>query len=512
MIDLGRGRDELLQEIGGAADLLERSAVDGSDPGLGRLPQAHLSLAAHTRDELMPVLRDILARYFSWLPQEQLAHDVLRPLRRALGNAYKRGNVGLSGKWIRVELGLTRRGLLIEVRDQGSGFDVASVLDRYRRNERYFTNHGSGIRTFEASASSVSYADGGSTFLLAYRCPGPEPGVDGCETAFDERFMLNVLRAELPLFKKGGTRLESLRITPLEGAPGADELCYELTARDPASGREQTRRFAARVLAPEQARSDYAVAHALARGPFRGAQSLRVAEPMAAFKGQPRVVLYALEPDGDLRGHLDALSSHAERLAALQRVGVGLRVLHGCGFPTVRSESLAHVISRCLRWLGDRTPGLGAQWDFRADSRAREIEVLLEARQERSHDAMRVPIHGRFGFHCLVRQGQELFLHRFEHVREGHPGLDVGAFLLDLAVYAGPHGADFHSEARAAFLAGYGAERWQGDLPLFLLLSALTRLEERGSGEASNAETERWLELAGPSSDTWDAAGSGAGQ
>ncbi len=511
MIDLGRGRPELLREIDAAADLLERPCVAAEDPDLGRFDEAHLSLAAHTRDELFPRLRDVLCRYFDRLPREQLAHDVLRPLRRALGNAYKRGNGATRDKWIRVELGLTRRGLLIEVRDEGSGFDVASVLERFRRQQRYFDHGGAGMRSFDSAACSVSYADGGRTFLLGYRCSGGGSAGAGCETARDEVFMLHALRAELPLFKKTGAKLASLRITPLAGAPAAGDLRYRLHARDAASGREEVRCLSARVLPPEEARSDYAVARALARGPFRGARGLRVAEPMAAFKAQPQVVLYPLEADADLRGHLDALASRSAQLSALAAVGEGLRRLHGCGFAPVRSESVSEAIARGRRRLGAWVGELASQGNATAARRALRLAARLEAGAARPHDALRLPIHGSFGFDCLVREGAQLFLQRFEHVRAGHPGLDLGAFLLDLAGYAGAHGARFHADARAAFLAGYGAAPWHAELPLFALLAALARLEQRGAGGVPDAAGFRSLELAGLSPEAREDTGFAAG-
>ena len=163
MIELYKTREELLAAIGASEGALADPTIDPDSAELTTLALVHFEIVAHTRDDILPLLRNALRRRFDWLSEGRLFHELFLPLKRGLGNAFKRGNAENADKWIRARVVMTRTGVYIEIHDDGEGFDVGNVLERFRNNERYFTNHGSGFVTLDQTTCTVSYADGGRT-------------------------------------------------------------------------------------------------------------------------------------------------------------------------------------------------------------------------------------------------------------------------------------------------------------------------------------------------------------
>ena len=92
MIQLNKSREELLAAIGASVEVLTRPSIDPGSSQLGSLDQVHFVITAHTRDEILPQVRDALKRRFDWVSEGRLFNDLFLPLKRALGNAFKRGN------------------------------------------------------------------------------------------------------------------------------------------------------------------------------------------------------------------------------------------------------------------------------------------------------------------------------------------------------------------------------------------------------------------------------------
>ena len=107
------------------------------------------------------------ARFADVLP-ERLERDLLSPLKKAVGNAHKRGNLRDPSKWITVEVVLTDAGAFLEVSDEGAGFDVEGTLDRFGAGGEYFAHSGSGFRKFTKARSVISFDRGGSRFRLRF--------------------------------------------------------------------------------------------------------------------------------------------------------------------------------------------------------------------------------------------------------------------------------------------------------------------------------------------------------
>jgi hypothetical protein len=493
MIQLGRTRDELLAEIEASKDLFAKPEIDPQSPDLCALPEAHFEIAAHTRDDMLPLLRSVLMRRFDWLPPGQLFHDLLEPLKRGLGNAWKRGNAQDPNKLIHARVALTSQGTLVEIHDEGAGFDVEGVFSRYRDNERYFHHGGAGFETLDRSTASVSYADGGRTLLIGYRCPTQQLASSAYGSAADERFMRDVLQAQLPQLKKRRGVLESLRIeeAPTPSSNRRRELLYTLDYREANSGELVSLVMLGRVLPPEQARIDYAVARGLAQVPFRRTTVVRIPEVLAAFKGQPQVVFHCFAPQGDLLDLLATLGSDEEKLRAIAHVGTGLRRWHRCPLKPTRVESLAGTLEACRDAIADQpdhAPSIGAEALGILERLGRRIPQLISCAS--------APIHGRFGADCVLHESGQLYFYAFEDAQGSHPGLDLGGLLADLRFRESCLEGGFAERAEEALGQAYGPVDWLGDLPFFVAFAALRRAAECMETRSPEGDLEAWLTLA----------------
>lgn len=496
MIELDKSRDELLAAIGASEALFRDPAVDVDSRDLVAREQIHFEMSAHTRDEILPVLRGALLRRFDWLSEGRLFHELFLPLKRGLGNAFKRGNDENAEKWIRAQVAFTRAGVFVEIRDEGSGFDVEDLLTRFRGNERYWTNHGSGFVTLERSTATVSYADGGRTLRISYRCPPRDQQDATFAGADDERFMSDVLQAGFPGLKKQRGVLHSLRIgePAMPVCPRRRELGYELEVQPRGQAESEHLALTGRILDPEAAQTDYAVARTLARGPFRTRRSVRIPEPISAFKGQPQVVFYPLQNVQGFEPYLKG-ASDAERLDAVSRVAAGLQTWHRCGLKPMKTLALED-------WLSNRAKAAESLCDRIATERpacepaVRRAVSQLAAMAPKLLETELLPIHGGFDWDCIVSSEGELFFYEFEHACAGHPALDVAAFVADLRAFGGGEVAPLEN----AFLTSYEPGDWRADLEFFVAHAALRRLdacleEERG------APVDLWIGVLGRSLD-----------
>jgi hypothetical protein len=176
MIDLRRTQHDMRQEIGAAADRGVAALSDPADPALLADRAARIRILGHTRDDLFAPLELVLSTRFADVGPLRLARDLLGPLKCGLGNAEKHGNDRDQSKAIEVEVDVTPDGAVIAITDQGGGFDTALTLRRFCDRTQYFSNHGSGFRTFDRALSVISFANGGRTFLLrSLLRPGPAP-------------------------------------------------------------------------------------------------------------------------------------------------------------------------------------------------------------------------------------------------------------------------------------------------------------------------------------------------
>jgi len=130
--------------------------------------EARLVARVKTPQEILPELDAVLAMRFAAVPADRLHRNLLSPLKKAVGNAHKRGNRGAPDKWIQVEVVVTRAGAFVEVSDEGTGFDVPGTLARFQAGAEYFAHKGSGFRRYAKAGSVVSFDRGGSTVRVCF--------------------------------------------------------------------------------------------------------------------------------------------------------------------------------------------------------------------------------------------------------------------------------------------------------------------------------------------------------
>lgn len=167
MIVLDATRAGMLQDIQAPAELLG-SQTDPTKVGREGAPEARCLLRGNLPAQILPRLNSLLARRCAEVAPERLERDLLWPLKKAVGNAHKRGNRLDPRKEITVEVVLTRAGVFCEVSDQGAGFDVAETLARFRAGSAYFSHGGSGFRKYTKARSLISFDRGGSTLRLRF--------------------------------------------------------------------------------------------------------------------------------------------------------------------------------------------------------------------------------------------------------------------------------------------------------------------------------------------------------
>lgn len=90
-------------------------------------------------------------------------------LCEALSNAFAHGN----GKDPSLPIGVTihrgKKGVLVRIRDSGTGFDIDRILEEYSRGRSYYHTAGNGLRLMIASTVfHVFYTDAGAAFHLLF--------------------------------------------------------------------------------------------------------------------------------------------------------------------------------------------------------------------------------------------------------------------------------------------------------------------------------------------------------
>ncbi len=244
MIDLNYTKEQMLIDIDASEEALANRLHDPADPRFVDLDEACLVVRRTTPAELLPVLTAVYEKRFSQVPSQQIFRDLTYPLKKGVGNAYKRGNLSNPAKMVTVETIVTRTGAVVAISDEGQGFDVAGILAQFQQGEHYFTYGGSGFLHFHKAQSIVSYADNGRTVLIRFLCqadPGLALSADQ-EIAFgvagDAQIMRDFLATNLPDLQKHGSQLASCHVYAPEKQRGdKPEIGYSVGIRSNESGR-----------------------------------------------------------------------------------------------------------------------------------------------------------------------------------------------------------------------------------------------------------------------------------
>lgn len=480
MIQLSLTRASMLVEIGARDPHLVPSLRD--PVFLGSTP-ARLVLREHHRDDFFPDLERALRQRFVRVPSEHLEQDLFSPLKNALGNAFRRGNHEDRSKWLTTEIVVTRHGAFASVADEGTGFDVERILRQFESGERYFSRGGHGLKCFVRTSSLVSYADGGSTWLMRFLAD-PEPGQALAQAeraelgpAGDEQFMRAFFAGQVPCFRDHGVTIEACRIHALPHTRGANELAYVLHCRSP-DQRPGTMVVTGRLLPGAAAQADVALAEELRRSGVGLEQGLRIPRPLGAFT-RPPLSLFHLDPSATLREQAKELDGSAPFIRVLREIAIGLAAIHASDARPAIEESLADILGRQrasrarieARLAGPERERAGACFE------------LLLSRAPDLLPCKRVPIHGALDWDCIVSSRARWELYRFEHGRRSHPGVDVAFFLADLLrhhLLRRKGDPRLHARSRSAFLWSYFAgslPAWAADLDWFVAGALLERLE-----------------------------------
>lgn len=139
----------------------------------GPEPEAYLAVASRFENiELVQaVVDDLLVRLGV---EEEERHWFGLAVREAVANAIKHGNAGDPGKQVEVEVGLLAGEVVLTVRDEGLGFDPASVANPLAP-ENLLRPGGRGIFYMRSLMDSVDYrfgANGGTEVVLRKRITG----------------------------------------------------------------------------------------------------------------------------------------------------------------------------------------------------------------------------------------------------------------------------------------------------------------------------------------------------
>ena len=90
-------------------------------------------------------------------------------LCEALSNAFLHGHAKDPRKSIIVRVILGTRGLIVQIKDTGPGFDVQAVYGRFRTKEKYYSKAGNGIRLMARSRSfGILHDNSGTVFILVH--------------------------------------------------------------------------------------------------------------------------------------------------------------------------------------------------------------------------------------------------------------------------------------------------------------------------------------------------------
>lgn len=478
MIDLTRTRTSMLTEIGAVDESSIPRFCDASDSEFADLDRARLVVRGTAPDDLLPRLGSALSQRFKQVPPAELSRGLLHVLKKTVGNAYKWGNQRDSEKRITIDVVVTRAGAVASVSDEGPGFDVADLLKRFENDEAYATHGGSGFAILEKSQSAISYADGGRTAHIEFRCmPGVDSETIGLAQATDDAFMMDLLGRN-PELCRGETLLQC-GISLSSKSKGANiDIRYDLTFQQTDSDEHRSQKLTGVLL-----REGNAESHAELLGRLHASCSegmVRVARPLAVFP-EPPLILFEFDPIGALDDWIKRFPSFDGFAEKARGVADCLRAVHGselevdaCG-PAQEAEK--------LRALGDRIVAILASASPARAPRAEALRDAILERWERVHAVPLHPIHGSFSWNSVAWTEEGLFLCGFNAPRRSHPGFDLGGFLADhLRFFVMRKKGDptFHDRGREAFLDAYfcgESPEWRADLPFFCAVALLQRTE-----------------------------------
>ena len=119
----------------------------------------------HTYErQLRKRIEEVLGRVLTYEERKLFGAD--GAFSEALSNAFLHGHGRNPKLAIHVSCAVGSAGLAFVIRDQGAGFDVASVATKAQCGGAYFRVAGNGLRALAGKGVVASYSDGGRTVTL----------------------------------------------------------------------------------------------------------------------------------------------------------------------------------------------------------------------------------------------------------------------------------------------------------------------------------------------------------
>jgi len=138
-------------------------------PGWARL-ELEIPSDVDCIEEVVEVVRDECMAFN--FPERYCALNIPVALAEALSNAILRGNGEDAGKSVLVRVSVDRRELVLEVRDEGGGFELQDYLIDPTRPEELMREDGRGLFLMRALMDRVErFDDGGNVVRLTLRRP-----------------------------------------------------------------------------------------------------------------------------------------------------------------------------------------------------------------------------------------------------------------------------------------------------------------------------------------------------
>lgn len=133
-------------------------------------PRVHLAIGSQFENiELVQIVVEESLRKFELADED--AHAIGLAVREAVANAIKHGNREDAGKKVEVEFGVYSGVVVIQVSDQGNGFDPGSVDDP-REPDNLLRPNGRGLLFMNKFMDDIDYSfkpEGGTVVTLRKR-------------------------------------------------------------------------------------------------------------------------------------------------------------------------------------------------------------------------------------------------------------------------------------------------------------------------------------------------------
>lgn len=141
------------------------SLAGRTTPRAGSSARMRFSIAS-THEGILDAVRRVMKAAADLRCRPSQKADLEIALREALANAVFHGNHGDPRKKVFLSCSLSHeRGMLLSVRDQGTGFDPDEIPDP-RRHDRLFLHHGRGLLLMRSLMDRVEHRNGGREVVL----------------------------------------------------------------------------------------------------------------------------------------------------------------------------------------------------------------------------------------------------------------------------------------------------------------------------------------------------------